>query len=674
MYVTRPLSHYIRFPEALSSPPEGPNSGYLVIQDEESQTYCCFGLCKNEFLEDLPFPQNKIQHVSDGDNDDAVAFIPVLNKPLSSNHYYAIKPHSKHQGRKGWQIYGKTPKDYELGKAPGLNSALFACLPEFNFPMSYKSSKSIIVGKWYCPFIFIKDEPLSDQMKQTMFYEMRLKQRWEQIYSCENNFSEGNKVFIDVAVQTEVVSVASKEALSLGNVGGRVSVGLRVEIVQRMKCKQERAGWLGGEDKQAMMKRVEEFGEVGEWRKFGCYVLVERFILKRMDGNLSLLGDLAPCSLDRDEVLGNLPWKQLLVEQSLNLTRDVTDEEVKRAVFSIHPNKAPGPDGFNVSGESRSVSHDDVAFIPVLNLLLYSNRYYAIKPHGNHKGEAYTSSREEDKATGLFGRSIRDVKSRPLDPHDIYQQFDIALYETSCTAKGYFYAKSVAPDGFPPSFLRAKGWQIYGETPKNYELGEAPGLNAALRTHLPEFNFPISYKSSESVVVGKWYCPFIFIKDGNLRDQTKRSMFYEMTLEQRWEQIFASENNSSEGNSVFIDVAVQTEVVSVVAGKETVWNEREVVDGAIWFRSFGKVGEGVSVGLRVEIVERMKWEQERAGWVGGEDRQARVKRVEEFGGIGGWRKFGCYVLVERFVLKRMDGSLVTTCDFKHTHQIKSKWE
>ena len=140
-------------------------------------------------------------------------------------------------------------------------------------------------------------------------------------------------------------------------------------------------------------------------------------------------------------------------------------------------------------------------------------------------------------ATCCFCRCIRDVKPRPLDPHDIYQQFDIALYATSCSAKGKFYAKSVSPDGFPPSFLGRKGWQIRGNTPKNYELREAPGLNAALRARLPEFNFPMSYKSSESVIVGKWYCPFIFIKDGNLRDQTKRSMFYEMTLEQRWEQI-----------------------------------------------------------------------------------------------------------------------------------------
>jgi hypothetical protein len=51
-----------------------------------------------------------------------------------------------------------------------------------------------------------------------------------------------------------------------------------------------------------------------------------------------------------------------------------------------------------------------------------------------------------------------------------------------------------------------------------------------------------------------------------------------------------------------------------------------------------------------------------------------VKRVEEFGGDGGWKKFGCYVLVERFVLRRMDGSLVLTNDFKHTHQVRSKWE
>ncbi|KAL3566013.1 hypothetical protein D5086_031428 [Populus alba] len=64
-------------------------------------------------------------------------------------------------------------------------------------------------------------------------------------------------------------------------------------------------------------------------------------------------------------------------------------------------------------------------------------------------------------------------------------------------------------------------------------------------------------------------------------------------------------------------------------------------------RSSGDVGGEASVGLSLEIVGGMKWEQERAGWLGGGGSDLTVKRVEEFGGVGGWKKFGCYVLVER---------------------------
>ncbi|XP_059648669.1 uncharacterized protein LOC132294721 [Cornus florida] len=324
-------------------------------------------------------------------------------------------------------------------------------------------------------------------------------------------------------------------------------------------------------------------------------------------------------------------------------------------------------------GENRHVSYNEVAFIPVLNQPLSSNRYYAIKPHGKHKGEAYASSTEEDKATCCFCRCVRDVKPRPLNPNDTHQQFEIFLYPQLCKAGGNFYAKSVAPDGYPPYFMRRKGWEIYTKTPKNYELGEAPGLDTALRARLPEFHFPLACKISEAVTIGKWYCPFMFVKEGTLKEQMKKSMFYEMTLEQTWEQIFALENNYSEGNTVSVDAVVQKEV-ALVAQREAVWDERKVVDGAIWFTGSGSVGEDLKVGLSLPIVERMKWEQERAGWIGGEERQMRVKRVEEFGGNGGWRRFGCYVLVEKFVLKRMDGSVVMTYSFNHTHQIKSKWE
>ncbi|KAL3501604.1 hypothetical protein ACH5RR_036053 [Cinchona calisaya] len=117
MCVAGPLSEYIKNPNSLKLPPEGTNSGYLVIQDQESEKYSSFGFFKNRTLEDLPFPQNKDLTVCDSQNtgrthssshhnrhkhvylDDAL-FIPVLNLPLSSNRYYAIKPHGNHKGRK----------------------------------------------------------------------------------------------------------------------------------------------------------------------------------------------------------------------------------------------------------------------------------------------------------------------------------------------------------------------------------------------------------------------------------------------------------------------------------------------------------------------------------------------------------------------------------------------
>ncbi|WRX15447.1 Protein of unknown function DUF1262 - like 2 [Theobroma cacao] len=277
------------------------------------------------------------------------------------------------------------------------------------------------------------------------------------------------------------------------------------------------------------------------------------------------------------------------------------------------------------SGQHEHVYHKPVAFIPVLDQPLSSNRYYVLKPRGRHKG-------------------------------------------------GGFVAKSVAPDGVPPKFLRRKGWGVSISTPHGFRLGEALGLDTALRARLPEFNVPLSCKSSEPVVVGKWYCPFIFIKDGRPKDQMARSMYYEMTLEQRWEQIYACDNGYNEDNVATVDVTVEREVVRV-DGMEVLQNiGREMLDGVMWFRSSNQVGGEVAVGLSMAIFERMKWEQERFGWTSGNETQERIKRVEESGRDGGWNKFGCYVLVERFVLRRIDGSLALTYDFKHTHHIRSKWE
>ncbi|XP_061951834.1 uncharacterized protein LOC133674634 [Populus nigra] len=299
-----------------------------------------------------------------------------------------------------------------------------------------------------------------------------------------------------------------------------------------------------------------------------------------------------------------------------------------------------GSNGQSNNGQTTINSSNQAIFIPVLNQPLSSNRYYVIERQGKHKGHN------------------PDKEPQSFDPKDVYEQFEIS---------------KMAPDGIPPYFLRRKGWTVSTSTARDFELKEAAGLDRNLRARLPDFHLPLSQRISAPVVVGNWYCPFMFIKEGKLKDQMSISRYYEMTLEQRWEQIFASEYNSSEGNSVVVDAVVQRETVAV-AGREAAPDKRNAVDGVMWFRSSGDVGGEASVGLSLEIVGGIKWEQERAGWHGGGGSDVTVKRVEEFGGVGGWKKFGCYVLVERFVLRRMDGSLVLTYDFKHTHQVRSKWE
>ncbi|KAL5553556.1 hypothetical protein UlMin_040957 [Ulmus minor] len=136
------------------------------------------------------------------------------------------------------------------------------------------------------------------------------------------------------------------------------------------------------------------------------------------------------------------------------------------------------------------------------------------------------------------------------------------------------------------------------------------GLDTALHTKFLDFDFPLAHKRSKPVIVGKWYCPFF-------------------------------------------------EVLTVL-GKEGSADETNLSDGVSWFRHFSNLGEETSMGLSLAVVERIKWEPERVGW-----------RTEEFGGSGMCKKFGCYVLIERFVLKKNEWNLGTYSRI-YTHQIRSK--
>ncbi|OVA05211.1 Protein of unknown function DUF1262 [Macleaya cordata] len=341
--------------------------------------------------------------------------------------------------------------------------------------------------------------------------------------------------------------------------------------------------------------------------------------------------------------------------------------------------------------DDESSARHSVWFVPILDQPLSSNRYYVIIGSGKNKGKAWTSSRERrDMSTSCFGsKVVIDVKPRVFDHRNIYQQVEI--FETK---SGGFVAKSVAPEGFPPKFLGKKWWVEQKSDSRPYRLLGASGLNLSLRMRLPELNFSISNQYSTTVVVGKWYCPLAFIREGDLKYQmkTNSAMFYKMTLEQFWEEIYECENDNytpattgNTNNIVSVRASVQKESVKLF-GEEAVKDDTNCgADGFVWFKHVKQNQEGLSsLGLSIAIIEKMKWIQEIGGYVVGggmgesedDDDVVRVEKVEQFKGgeDGCWKRFGCFVLVERFALKRMDGTLLLTCDYKHIHRIQSKWE
>ncbi|KAL5727382.1 hypothetical protein ACHQM5_000587 [Ranunculus cassubicifolius] len=319
------------------------------------------------------------------------------------------------------------------------------------------------------------------------------------------------------------------------------------------------------------------------------------------------------------------------------------DPKVRELPFPV--NKIVNVEYRTGTGNHRRVERDKVWFIPVLDQPLSSNQYYVIRAKGKYKG--YCGS---------------DVKPRALNYRDIYQQVEVFKKPKGILSDSGFSAKSIAPDGSPPRFLRRKGWTVHYSSSYQYYVSEAYGLNFTLRPNLPDFHFQISEKRSSSVIVGNWYCPFVFIKEQESpKDQMKNSLLYTMTLEKFWEEIFTCENvDISENNVLDVDASVQREVASIY-GMEAIRDDRSSIDGTVWYTNIGSDETVASVGLSAAIVEKMRWIQEMGGWIAGEETYR-------------WKRFGCFVLVERFALRRMDGTLVLTCDYRYMDHIQSKWE
>ncbi|URE37134.1 ATPase family associated with various cellular activities (AAA) [Musa troglodytarum] len=287
-------------------------------------------------------------------------------------------------------------------------------------------------------------------------------------------------------------------------------------------------------------------------------------------------------------------------------------------------------------------------------------------PFASSLRKVYTCSKEDIACCSCHG-GAKDAKLRAFDHRNAYQ-----VMEIKGDGNGKFTAKSVAPDGHPPSFLGREHWKLHASKPKHCALREAWGLDAALRPCLPDLNFPIAAADGPKITVGRWYCPFMFVKEAcRLRDQMKRSMFYEISLEQFWQKVYACENHSGHDKVVEVNALFGSLLVVMDGGKEVV-QDRTVHgdDGMVWFRPLDSSAKGI--GLSLAVWERIRWEQGRGGWIA--DEEERMVRLEQHEGTNRWKKFACYVLVERFVVKRMDGSSVLTFDFRHSIKVRSKWE
>lgn len=290
---------------------------------------------------------------------------------------------------------------------------------------------------------------------------------------------------------------------------------------------------------------------------------------------------------------------------------------------------------------------------------------------------AYTSWKEADMDSCCFDNSMNDLNPKPLNHKDIYQQFEIRPYDF-----GGFYAKSAAYDGVPPKFLRKKGWLVYSIHSLKVNLKEAQGLQLSSQpsdSDTPELNIQASSKRSVPVILGKWYSPCVLVKEGKMRtkEQMNKSLFYEVALKCWWEQIFSCENVTRRNRApVEVDARVR-KLLTLISGTEAV--KDEVGNGAfVWFRVKEEYRNKCiveKVGLHSAVMEKMRWIQERRGWFDGEERDVRVEGVEEIESENGyWRKFSCYILVESFVFRRMDGSLLINFNFKNTQKIVCQWE
>ncbi|KAF3493047.1 hypothetical protein DY000_02057743 [Brassica cretica] len=238
---------------------------------------------------------------------------------------------------------------------------------------------------------------------------------------------------------------------------------------------------------------------------------------------------------------------------------------------------------YNITVNSVTTTYrDPVAFIPVLDLMLRSNCYYAIKRSGKHSGESSANATEEDRDRVPFcfcHRHVPEVEPQHSDTYDIYQKFEI--YPPKSLSRSYF-ATSAGIGWVPPELLEKKYWTVeYSTSDDNGLRDDARGL------YRHRSKFPTILNTN--VLVGKWYVPFIFVNESNANDHLKAT-YYPMSLYQRWEEVYCCENAYKDNREVVVTVQVEPLVVKL-EGHETVEDKRgssDIENMVVWFEVANK--------------------------------------------------------------------------------------
>lgn len=199
--------------------------------------------------------------------------------------------------------------------------------------------------------------------------------------------------------------------------------------------------------------------------------------------------------------------------------------------------------------------------------------------------ESSTSTeREVERVTCCFCIRFNHVhryKKPQPDPYDIHQQ--VVITTTSSPSCSYYHAKPADPNAILPAYLMSS-WTLENRTSTLRLIDDAKGLNVELRSKLPGLDM--------SVVVGKWYVPFLFVKEGDIIDQVKISMYYNMTLHQRWEEVFFYENVHNEDCiQVAVDVDLEAQVIKVEGQKINIETTNLDAKGIVWFQVLDHEGK-----------------------------------------------------------------------------------